>query len=258
MNAASLIGLPPIWREGRVGAEVRNLLRDPVWTGEGVEDARDQPVLLIPGFMAGDDSLGLMTKWLRRTGHRTRRAGIRFNVDCSSASLDRVTRPLEHLAEAAGRRVAIVGQSRGGALARVLAVRRPDLVSGIVALGSPITDPLAVHPLVRFQVRAVSRLGGLGIPGLFTDDCLSGPCCREFWEHLQAPFPSDVGFLSLYSPSDGIVDWRACLDSAADCVKVDSSHCGMSANAQAYRLIAGALAEFRAGEAWAPPLAEAA
>src|SRR3954468_23132876 len=81
---------PPLWREGRIPFEAAALLRDPIFRGEGMRDAGGQPVLLIPGFMAGDDSLGLMTRWLRRTGHHTRSAGIRSNVDCSSASADRL------------------------------------------------------------------------------------------------------------------------------------------------------------------------
>src|SRR5437764_1217914 len=151
----SLFALPPIWREGRLGFEVAALLRNPVYRGDGVADAGGQPVLLIPGFLAGDDSLALMTRWLRRTGHHTRKAGIRSNVDCSAVAVKRLEERLEVMAESRGEKVAIVGQSRGGSFAKVLAVRRPDLVCGIVALGSPQLDPLAVHPLVRAQVYAV-------------------------------------------------------------------------------------------------------
>ncbi|MEA2427444.1 MAG: triacylglycerol lipase, partial [Thermoleophilaceae bacterium] len=133
--------LPPIWREGRLGLEAAALLRSKVFRGEDVEDAGGQPVLLIPGFMAGDDSLGLMTRWLRKTGHHTRKAGMRSNVDCSEATYERLAERLDCLAETTGRRVAIVGQSRGGNFAKVLAVRHPDLVSGIVTLGSPQLDP---------------------------------------------------------------------------------------------------------------------
>jgi triacylglycerol lipase len=207
-------------------------------------------VLLVPGFLAGDGSLGIMTGWLRRTGHRTSRAGIRFNVDCSEAALGRVLDRLERFAERRGERVAIVGQSRGGSLARVLAVRRPDLVSGIVTLGSPVVEPLALHPLVRLQVEAVSRLGALGAPGLFRSDCLTGECCQPFRADSEASFPLNVGFVSVYSRTDGIVDWRACLDEAAELVEVESSHLGMAANAAVYRTVAAALERLRSQ---APP-----
>src|SRR5829696_7756276 len=146
---------PPLFLESRVPLETAALLRDPIFRGEGMRSAGGQPVLLIPGFLAGDDSLGLMTKWLRRTGHHTRSAGIRANVDCSGRTYDRLVERTEQLAERHGRRVVLIGQSRGGTFARVIAVDRPDLVSGIITLGSPLTSSFDVHPLVRLNIRAV-------------------------------------------------------------------------------------------------------
>ncbi len=237
----------PIWREARLGLEAASLLRDPVWRGRGVEQGDGMPVLLIPGFLAGDGSLGLMTQWLRRTGHCTRKAGMRANVGCSGSWDERLEERLEQLVERQGRRAAIIGQSRGGSFAKVLARQRPDLVAGIVTLGSPQLDPLAVHPLVRLQVLAVGALGTLGAPGLFSRRCLNGDCCSEFWDHAAKPLPRGVGFVSIYSRSDGIVDWRSCLDPGAEHVEIESSHVGMAVNPDCYRAIASALASFRAG-----------
>jgi pimeloyl-ACP methyl ester carboxylesterase len=237
-----------MWRESRLGLEAAALLRSRVFKGEGVEHADGQPVMLIPGFLAGDDSLGLMTQWLRRTGHRTKRAGIRSNVDCSSASVERIAERLECLAETSGQRVAIIGQSRGGNLAKVLAVRYPNLVSGIVTLGSPQLDPFDVHPLVRVHVYAVGTLGTLGMKGLFKHGCKNGACCESFWTQLAGPMPEGVGYLSVYSKSDGIVRWRACLDPEAEHLEIKASHVGMAVNARAYRAIAEALADFRAAD----------
>src|SRR5690242_4921366 len=130
---------PPLWRESRIGLETARLLRDPIYRGQGVTSGGGQPVLLIPGFLAGDDTLGFMTRWLRRTGHQTKSAGIRRNVDCSEKAVTALLERTEELADRHGRRIALIGQSRGGTFARVMAVRRPDLISGIVTLGSPLT-----------------------------------------------------------------------------------------------------------------------
>src|SRR3954451_25178673 len=89
--------IPPPWREGRLGLEAAALVRSKVYRGDDVEDAAGQPVLLIPGFLAGDESLGLMTRWLRKTGHHTRKAGMRSNVDCSEAAYQRLVERLECL-----------------------------------------------------------------------------------------------------------------------------------------------------------------
>jgi pimeloyl-ACP methyl ester carboxylesterase len=245
MTARSLFALPPIWRESRIGLEAATLMRHPVYRGDGVEDAGGQPVMLIPGFLAGDDSLGIMTRWLRRTGHYTRKAGMRSNVACSATAVERLEERLEAMAETRGRKVAIVGQSRGGNFAKVLAVRRPELVSGIVTLGSPQLDPLAVHPLVQAQVYVVGALGTLGAQRFFRRSCRWGDCCATFWEDLERPVPDEVGYLSVYSKSDGIVDWRACLDPCAEHLEIASSHCGMAVHPDAYRAVAGALADFR-------------
>ena len=250
----SIPRFPPLWRETRVGVEAAALFRSAVWRGGGVPDGEGRPVLLIPGFMAGDGSLATMTRWLRANGYRTRRAGIRANVNCSEAACQRLEQRLEEQAQAAGRRVAIVGQSRGGVLARVLAVRRPDLVSGIVTLGSPTVRQLDAHPLVLAHVLVLGTLGTGRLPGLFSIRCLRGDCCTQFDEQLRAPFPPDVGFVALYSRTDGVVRWRACLDPAAEHVEVHASHVGMAVNAQVYAEIGHALARFAERQ----PLAQAA
>ncbi|MEA2472133.1 MAG: triacylglycerol lipase [Thermoleophilaceae bacterium] len=245
MTPRSLSLLPPLWRESRIGLEAAALLRHPIHRGEGVAHADGQPVMLIPGFLAGDDSLGIMTRWLRRTGHHTSKAGMRSNVDCSAAAFARLEERLEVMAESRGAKVAIIGQSRGGNFAKVLARRRPDLVSGIVTLGSPQKNPTAIHPLVRAQVYAVGALGTLGVKGLFQHSCLWGDCCKTFWEDLRGELPPEVGYVSVYSRTDGVVDWRACLDEGARHVEVRASHCGMAVNVGTYEALAEALAEFR-------------
>ncbi len=240
---------PPLWREGRTGLELAALLRDPVIRGHGLPAGDGRGVLLIPGFLAGDGSLGVMTAWLRRAGWRTKSAGTRANIDCSGDSLAKLHDRLEGLAERTGGPVAVIGQSRGGSLARALAVRRPDLVSGVIALGSPQVDPFAVHPLVLLQVRAVSALGSLGVPGLFRQACLDGACCAEFRDGLARRMPGGVGYVSVYSRTDGVVDWRSCLDPDAEHVEVDASHIGMAVNPGVYRAVANALGAFTAAPA---------
>lgn len=245
--------VPPMWRESRIGFELAGLLRSEVWRGEGVADGDGQPVMLVSGLLAGDQSLNLMARWLKATGHRPCRAGIAVNVDCSQRSVDRLERRLECLAEDSGQKVAIVGQSRGGSFARVLAVRRPDLVSGIVTLGSPLKHQLAVHPLVRASILGMGALGTVGLDGLMRHSCLWGDCCTEFWEQFATGFPAGVGFVSIYSRSDGIVKWKACLDPAAEHVEVHASHLGMAVSAEVYRAVAASLEGLRAAEAAKKP-----
>jgi triacylglycerol lipase len=206
--------------------------------------------MLIPGFLAGDASLGPMAAWLKRAGYRPARAGMRANVDCSGALIARLEERLERVTQEQGMRAVVIGQSRGGALAKVVAVRRPDLVAGVVTLGSPQMAPLAVHPLVRVQLHALGALGSLGAPGLFRRSCLDGDCCAEFWTELAGPMPAGVGLVAVYSKSDGIVDWRACLDPGADeQVEIATSHVGMAVSPAAWKAVASALDRFARAEA---------
>jgi triacylglycerol lipase len=249
-----------MWRETRIGLEAAALRRSPVFRGLGLPPGDRRPVLLIPGFMAGDASLGTMAQWLRRAGYCTHRTGIRANLDCSEEACKRLEARLEHMADRHDERVVIVGQSRGGVFARALAGRRPDLVSAIVTLGSPTQSMLAVHPLVLAQIGLVSALGTARLPGMFRVSCLRGACCEDFRSAMTGPFPDGVGYVAVYSRSDGIVDWRSCLDPEADeQVEVSASHCGMGVNAQAFLAVANALARFeRDDPLLAPDIAEAA
>lgn len=239
-SLGSIVSPPPVWREYRFGLEIRSLLRDERFR-EPPEAPERRAVMLIPGFLTGDQSLRLLGSWLKRSGHRTRRAGMRLNVDCSEAAVRRLERCLERFCDEQGEQAFVVGQSRGGTFARVLAVRRPDLVRGIVTLGSPSVDPLAVHPLVWIQGAALATLGTLGVPGIASHSCLTGSCCKQFVRDLRSEFPSKTRYVAVYSRSDGIVDWRACLDPGARQVEVDSTHCGMSVHGEVFDIVDRAL-----------------
>ena len=87
-------------------------------------------------------------------------------------------------------------------------------------------------------VRSVALLGDLGFPGMLSTECGYGPCCAAFREDLRAPLPPDVRAVAIYSRSDGIVSWQACLDPCAEHIEVQSSHGGMSVNLGVYRVLA--------------------
>ena len=232
----------PFAGELRYGFELARLFSDPAFLRPR-RQANPAPVLLVPGFMAGDQSLTVLRSWLARRGSKTATAGIRLNVDCAERAVGGLEGRLTQLAERAGRRVVVIGQSRGGELGRVLAVRNADLVGTLVMLGSPVLDPLSVGPVVMRAVRSVARLGDFGVPRMFSTTCADGDCCAAFREDLQAELPASVRAVSIYSRTDGIVSWRACLDSYAEHVEVESSHTGMSVNRAVYGVLAEILEE---------------
>jgi len=202
----------------------------------------DDPVLLVPGFMAGDGTLALMRRSLRAHGVRTYRSTIHANVGCTLNAAALLEQRLETIAQRRGSKVRIVGHSLGGMLGRGVAARRPDLVSGLVTLGSPVLAPGAHHLSLSLSVGMLVRLSRAGLPGLMAEDCVGGSCARQSFEEAHAALEADLPFTAIYSRRDGIVDWRACLDPLARPVEVAASHVGMAVDP---RVIAQVLAALR-------------
>lgn len=202
-----------------------------------------QPVVLIPGFLAGDSTLAAMAAALRRQGYRTYRSQIWANVGCTQEALTQLEVRVEAIAAKRGTPVRLVGHSLGGLLARGLAARRPELVAGLVTLGSPLLAPGAHHAVLGMTLSAIVGLSRTGLPGLMSDDCIGGHCAELSFNECRAPLPEGLPFTSFYSRRDGIVDWRSCLDPAADAVEVDCSHSGMAVDPRVRRQVVALFAQ---------------
>lgn len=233
------IGIPLAPPRLRLASEFWSTLDRDAWpkppSGEG------RPVMLIPGFMAGDTSLTRMAVWLRQGGYTLARSGIRWNTDCMEPTVIELQRRLERAVDDAGKPALLVGQSRGGSIGRALAVLAPDLIDTLVTLGSPLLDQLAVKPRVWPSIVTVGALGTIGVPGMFSVSCLRGRCCARTVEAITAAFPEHIRFFSVYSRSDEVVRWESCLDDAATQVEIDSSHVGMGWSREVWTALAAQL-----------------
>ncbi len=229
-------------REVRWQAELARLLADPVWRGHAVPRGDGGAVLLIPGFLAGDQSLAVLASFLRRMGHAPRRAGIALNVRCSDVALDRLEQVLHHAHLRSGRKVALIGHSRGGHFAKALAARHPKLVSQVISMGSGLDEPFSISEPTRLAVAGVRELLHRGNPELAAQGCFTSACFCRYSRDYHAPFPPQVPLTSIYSKGDGVVRWQACVVPYARCVEVRGSHIGLAVNRHAYREIAGTLA----------------
>jgi pimeloyl-ACP methyl ester carboxylesterase len=228
---AALLGIP-------------RLLRHTVWQPADPHEGRGLGVLLTPGFGLGDYSLALTASWLHHRGYRPASARIGHSVGCTRVLVDRLERRAEQHADATGAPVLLFGQSWGGALSRLLAVRRPDLVHGLVMLASPVLDPLGAHPNVIRIARALARLSAAGLPGLLDRDCLAGPCFTDNMRALTAPLR--VPAIAVHSPEDRIAPTRLCLDPCAEHVEVRGSHTGMAFAPDVYLALGPRLAAWAA------------
>ncbi|WP_285741212.1 alpha/beta fold hydrolase [Lentzea sp. NBRC 105346] len=223
---------------------IPRLLRHPVWRDADPHEGAGLGVVLVPGFGTSDFSLTFATTWLRARGYVPTGAGVGFNVGCTSELVDRIEQRLEEHAETTGGPVVLLGQSRGGGLARLAAARRPDLVCGLVMLGSPVLDPMGAHLHVLLAARVLAGLSAIGVPGLMDSDCLSGTCFED--NVAAATTPLEMSAVSVYSKSDGIVPWQLCLDPSAECVEVHCTHTGMGLDPDAYLALRPRLARWAA------------
>ena len=228
--------------ETRGWLELARLLADPVLYGVGVPRGDGCPVVLMPGFLADDQTLAVIAAWLRRLGYRPQLCGFVANAGCSDRTLDRLERRAEALWRSYGRRAALIGHSRGGHYARALGARRPDRISHAISMGADLqglfgasTPTLFAVDVARRVVHATGRAR--------RDTCLTGHCGCPFSHDFARPFPFEqVRLTSIYSQGDGVVHWHCQVIPRADCVEVTGSHIGLVLNRKVYRAVARALA----------------
>src|ERR1700681_3578086 len=212
------------------------LLRDPVFRGRGVPRGDGRPVMLIPGFLSGDWSLTALSNWLERIGYKAHRSGILFNVQDSESLLAGLRHRLVKIEAAAGSRVSIVGHSRGGLLAKVLAQRRPQSVEQVITIGAPLADwtdlSLVMHHAVGVVKTANEIAYGrkLNAEGRFSHDL---------------SLPPVVPPTSIYTRSDDVVNFRSCIRPDIPAISVWGTHNGMLVNPEVYRLLGRMLARPR-------------
>lgn len=188
------------------------------------------PVLVLPGLGAGDSSTVPLRRFLARIGHKPHGWGLGVNGGDVEALLPRVQARAEVLQKACGRRVHLVGWSLGGVLAREVARDVPDLVAQVVSFGTPVVGGPK-------YTRAAARYGAAEV-----DRVVAAMAERQ-------TMAISVPVTSVYSRNDGIVDWRACIDTftpGARNIEVRSTHLGMGLDPDLWQILAEALASVSA------------
>jgi triacylglycerol lipase len=202
------------------------------------EPGKGKVLLLIPGFMAGDITLAPMANFFRMMGHRPVMSGVWSNSDCPRESIARLGERLENVSDRHDREVVVIGQSLGGVYARELGHRYPDRIERVITMGSPL-GPVrgAANILVQAVARSVARVRGKA------EGCLSEECSCGM--SISNGTPIEVPTTAIYSRTDGVVDWKSCVDRSGspmvENVEVMSSHVGMAVSAEVYKVIANRL-----------------
>jgi pimeloyl-ACP methyl ester carboxylesterase len=188
------------------------------------------PVLTLPGFLASDLSMAPMRRYLKELGYEAYAWKMGRNVGGISRMRAALRDRLAEIHGATGRKVSIVGWSLGGVYARDLALQAPDMVRYVVTLGSPFANDVRATNATRLY-EALSREP--------VEDN------SELRKAIAGDLP--VPTTSIYSRSDGIVNWRTCIlrpSDTAENIEVHlASHTGMGVNAAALWAVADRLAQ---------------
>ena len=188
-------------------------------------------VLVLPGFMASDQSTVPLRRYARRLGYAARGWNLGRNLGPTDAVLDELPRALAELAGETGGPVSVIGWSLGGIYARELARQDPGRVRQVITLGSPfaLTDPAQSRADGAFRRRGHLHASAARVPG------------RE-----QLLLPIGVPSTAVYSRRDGIVAWQACIEPETELhanVEVRCSHLGFGVDPATLWLIADRLAQ---------------
>ena len=237
----------PLWREVLFGIDWIALHSSPVYYGLGVPRGDGAPVIVIPGFLGSDTYLMEMYHWLRRIGYRSYYSRIGRNAECPELLTERLFETMDRASQETGRKLRLIGHSLGGLLGRSAAVQRPDQVAQVISLASPFRD-IRAHPVVLAAAGFVRRrvLDRQRQQGSVQGECYTNSCPCPFATSLRNDLPESVRRTAIYTETDGVVDWRSCVEEDERLnIKVNSTHIGLAFNPQVYRRVAKLLATVR-------------
>ncbi len=236
----------PLWREVLFGIDWVALHASPVYYGIGVPRGDGAPVVVIPGFLGSDDYLREMYYWLRRIGYKPYYSRIGRNAECPDVLTDRLFSTMDRAYSETGRPLHLIGHSLGGLVARSAAIRRPDQVAQVISLATPFRD-IRVHPIVLAAAGFVrGRILDRQRERKVEKECYTGSCTCDFATSIQQDVPDSVSRAAIYTGTDGVVDWRSCVEEEQELnMKVTGTHTGLAFNPQVYRRVAKLLAAHR-------------
>jgi pimeloyl-ACP methyl ester carboxylesterase len=204
------------------------------------------PVLLLPGFLADENSLVALKLFLQSKGYAVHTWGLGRNLGFRSKHASALPQKIRYLHHVTGRKVSLVGWSLGGVFSLYGAESTLDCVRSIITLGSPVSvdatgsqSPSAVKALYRL----VSHRLGASAHAM-------QPRAKTLREQRRLAIPTSC----LYSLGDGVVPpQEATIDGDPafhENIRVPGSHLGLGFNGIVLAIVADRLAQPEGG--WQP------
>lgn len=224
--ALSLLGLEPV-RAALEYASLQFMDRSLLPHGDG------HAVVIFPGLAADRRSTAPLHDFCEGLGYTTFDWGRGFNVGPNGDIgewLAALAADVDALTRAQPQRISLIGWSLGGLYAREVARALPQRVRQVITIGTPLSAR-AEHTHAGW----LYRLAGAGQPDLEA----------ALTRRLRAALP--VPTTSIYSRSDGVIAWQACLQRregpCTENVEVEGSHVGLGWNPEVLRVVADRLAQ---------------
>lgn len=220
----SLLGVEPL-RAVLEYASMKFMNKTALPAGDG------HPVVIFPGLATDSHSIGPLKEFCEQLGYTAYDWGRGFNTGPQGdvdSWLDALADHVGELTAEHDQAVSLVGWSLGGIYARELARKRPARVRQVITIGTPFAGTTE-----QTNVAWVYRLVNGQKP----------PLDPSLMRRLRTAPP--VPTTSIYSRTDGVVAWQACLNPVegpeVENIEVDGSHCGLGWNPKVLAVIADRL-----------------
>ena len=191
----------------------------------------NHPVVVFPGLSANDISTAPLRRYLQLLNYSACGWDQGFNFGPRPGVLEEARDQLLRTFASTGRKVSLIGWSLGGIYARELAKELPEMVRGVITLGTPFagshksTNAWRIYELT--SRRSVKRESA----------------------SYELPVAPPVPTTSIFSRTDGVVAWQGSIQSPSpqnlhtENIEVVASHVGLGFNPSAWWAVADRLAQ---------------
>lgn len=191
----------------------------------------NHPVVVFPGLSANDASTAPLRRYLQLLNYSACGWDQGFNFGPRPGVLQEARDHVLRTFSRTGRKVSLVGWSLGGIYARELAKELPEIVRGVITLGTPFAGSHTSTNAWRLY------------------ELTSGRSVTRESANYNLPVAPPVPTTSIFSRTDGVVAWQGSLQSPSpqnphtENIEVVASHTGLGLNPSAWWAVADRLAQ---------------
>ena len=186
------------------------------------------PVVVFPGFIVNDWNNAPVIRYLRVQGYHATGWKRGLNLGQGLIEPSSLIRRIKRLKRREGKKLSLIGHSLGGIYAREIARLCPNEVKQVITLGTPFASNRDQASRLRQLYLTLSPHDGE------EDDSL--------W-----PIAPPVPTTSIYSRTDGVVDWRVTMQEGGHAqtenIEVYSSHNGMLISPMVWYILSDRLSQ---------------